>query len=385
MENESITQKIYRLRMTVESHPENPDSWMELGNAYVAHIEAGEAQICYERSLALHPSATANSALGRILLSENRLKPAAARLNEAYNLDPKDGEVAGLLGIACLKLGERQKATPLLQQALAANPANEEARMGLARILAADGDFKGGIKACQEILESNPKNCKDPLLLLGDCFLGLGSLESGEQCYAVAVKQFPDDPQVLAALASLHHLSGRDKIAEKELKEGLERNPNSADIHLVLAQIYFSRKEAAQTRAACEEALDCDGDCYKAYSTLGMVDLLEGDFAGAAVLASKGLEIAPADPDCLLVAAQACELQGQFIETAEFAQRAVAAAPKNPHAHLMLARAEVSLRRDLQKAHKHLVLAEKFASNEQMIERIRNLRLALEQRGIASK
>jgi len=284
-----------------------------------------------------------------------------------------------------LKLGEKQKAQPLLQLALTANPANEDARMGLARIMAADGDFKGGIKACQEILESNPKNCKDPLVLMGDCFLGLGSLESGEKCYTVAVKHFPNDPQVLAGLASIHHLSGRDKIAEEELKEGLERNPNSADIHLVLAQIYFNRKEAAQTRAACEEALDCDADCFKAYATLGMVDLLEGDFAGALVLASKGLEIAPADPDCLLVAAQACELQGQFIETAEFAQRAVDAAPKNPNAHLMLARAVVSLRRDLPKAHKHLVLAEKLATNEQMKERILNLRLALEKKGVTSK
>lgn len=374
---ERIPLRLRRAREKCRQQPMDPDSWHELGLLHLEYDESRQGRVCFEREVALRPDARALYSLGSALLMENKPDNAIAPLERAHALDPDDAEIAAALGIAYLRHGERSRAKPLLTIAADADPENEEARMGLARIAAAEGDPWRAIELCNHILKHQPIDEQSPLMLMGDSFLAVQGLPQAEKCYSAAVQLEPTNVPALVALSQVHLLQGQDRAAETELGEAMKLDPSRSEIHLGFGTLWVSREELQKAQASYEKAIQLDPENVKAYGALAAVLLLQGEGGQAESFAKRGLASAPRDPECLLVAAQAAELRGRPDEAARLAERAVEAAPQNYQAHLILARAEMEMKGDLEKASRELELAEQLTPPGDAQDRVRRLRQAL--------
>lgn len=104
---------------------ERPESWINLGNLELRAGNAGEAERCFERALALdarHVPAWVNLADLQRLRGDERA--ARRSLERALALAPDDADVAHALGLSLTRAGERERARSELRRAHELAPTN---------------------------------------------------------------------------------------------------------------------------------------------------------------------------------------------------------------------------------------------------------------------
>ncbi|MBI4613656.1 MAG: protein kinase, partial [Planctomycetes bacterium] len=120
----------------------------------------------------------------------------------------REAEVELERGLRFLESGKAANAAEAFQRALALDPTFTEASLGLARSLAALGDFSGASSILEGVLKEKAGD-RDALLLLGRIALDEGAAQRGKgeegaasECYQRAVRHFtdsirlyPDDPE----------------------------------------------------------------------------------------------------------------------------------------------------------------------------------------------
>jgi superkiller protein 3 len=375
-ENE-LAAETARLRQQCEAQPNQPDHWLELGKLQLFQGNAAEARACLEKALRLSAEGATFYWLGNVAVAEEDFSDAAAWFEKACQRDPEQPAVHGGLGYALYRLGHLQRAKPHLLLAAEADPADEMTHMALAKIAAAEGDFAQTIERCLHVLRNDPSDAKSPALLVGDAYLGQGDFERAAGAYTVARDLDPQDPVVLAGLAQLHMILGHMELAEDELKQSLALNAQCADAHLAYGNLCLARSEPQAARGHFERALAADPKKVPVYGVLAMTLILLERVPEARAVARKGLDLDPTNVDCLLALAQVAELERRYNETARLAERALKYIPRHPHAHLLLARAEIALRRDALRAKRHLELAHELAPNADFRAKVETLQRAL--------
>ncbi len=103
-----------------------------------------------------------------------------------------------------------------------------------------------------EALALDPVN-RDALLGLGAVAVRRGDQARAARMYTALLQRYPRDPVALAALAGLPE-SGDARGRESELKVLLRANPQSAELHFALGRLYSDEQRWAQAQAAFFEA-----------------------------------------------------------------------------------------------------------------------------------
>lgn len=368
------------MRLQCEQTPDHPDLWSRLGELYLLRGDPAAARTSFQEMARLRPDALAFYSLGNTWLAEEKFHEAAEAFRRARTLDPDSAEVAGGLGYAYFRLGDLEKAKPLLRKATDEDPEDEESHLAMAKISAAEGDLRQAIDRCMQILQHNPLDPVSPLLLMGDCCLALGALPQAEQAYAQAIQTDPENVAVFAGLAQIQMLLGHHADAEETLKLAAAMDPDSSDVQLAWGNFSLHRNDVQRARRHYERALNSDPHQIKAYGALAATFLQQDEPTKAARIAEQGLQVAPADVECLLILAQVAELDGRFEDAVRFAEKAIFTTPENFHAHFLLGRAEAARRGDMAKARRHLALAEQQAPTDDAKQRVQKLLRAIDLR-----
>lgn len=182
----------------------------------------------------------------------------ATPLVQAQN-NPSEPPGAGSIKIAreAAKRGEElrrkwnlESAEAAFKEAIAADPSNLEASLGLARIAQARFDYVESKRLLDAIARYHPNSA--------DLFAVYGSLYIAAEETARAIEYFDKslnmDSHLAAAIigrAEADLLRRNYKSAEGRLRKMLERDPQSARAHSVLARVLL---ENSQNREAAEEA-----------------------------------------------------------------------------------------------------------------------------------
>ena len=116
LETGNTNKAIHILHERLARHPNNPTLLYLLGESLMRSGAApggarfAEAQKVLEKSVALNPDfAVSHVALGKIYLSENKLKDAAQQFSAAIKLDPMNNSAYAHLVVAYRRLGDKQK------------------------------------------------------------------------------------------------------------------------------------------------------------------------------------------------------------------------------------------------------------------------------------
>ncbi len=172
-----------------------------------------------------------------------RLSEADAIYQDILKAAPNNADALHLLGVLNHQTGKPDVAVGLISQALAINPAYAEAHSSLGAIYRSLENLNEAVACYQTALSINP-DYADAHYNLGNAYLELGRLDEAVCCFQKTLNLIP-------ANTKAHHNLGN---AYKELGR---------------------IDEAMQ---CCLRAIASDANYAEAYSNLGILQLLSGDF-----------------------------------------------------------------------------------------------------------
>lgn len=179
------------LRAACKHLPENPNAWLELGNALKGQMRWADAQSCYEKAHLLDKSRPEPlNNLGTVLKQLGRFPEALAAWAAACATDPQHLFARLNRGALFSELGRHLEAHSEFAQAIAIAPENFHAHYGLAESLHRLGRHGEALAALvtAELLE--PQSVQTHLTR-GNCFYALGEFEAAISAYQSCLKRSP--------------------------------------------------------------------------------------------------------------------------------------------------------------------------------------------------
>jgi Flp pilus assembly protein TadD len=170
-------------RQAAQLDPKNRHYLLELAGLYEKGSQTREAIAIY-REFPLNPEAQAR--MGELLLEDKQFDDAVPRLEEAYGKDPSPANRSALAAAYALSR-KLDKALPLLQQSVAADPGNFELRMMYARTLRDQRQFQPAARQFYEAAKLKPAEPK-PWTELGGMLYMAGDLPQALSAFEQAAK-----------------------------------------------------------------------------------------------------------------------------------------------------------------------------------------------------
>ncbi len=180
----------------------------------------------------------AYAAKGREHLSQRDYEKARVEFRNALQIDPNDVDLRFDNGLAAEKLGDIRGAVAFYRAALELNADFAPAHAGLGRLYVFAGMPK---QAMGEVESAMVKHPDDVGLLTVRAGARLqdgdraGALDDGRR----AVSLRPDDEDALNALAAIEVANSRPQEARALLEKAVVRVPQSVELRLLLAQLYY--------------------------------------------------------------------------------------------------------------------------------------------------
>ncbi|WP_160151909.1 sulfotransferase [Microbulbifer sp. ALW1] len=187
--------------------------------------------------------------LARRAATEGDWRAVSARCIGVLKSEPQRAEAHTLLGLAALEGGRPQIAVRAFKAALRADAEFGEARVYLARILAANGQFAAAeseAALCLPQIAGNP----ELLDMLATIYSRLGRQQQALSLYRQALQLAPDNIGILVNAAAVQLFLGRSADAGIALRRVLERAPDHYRAHWLLAK--SRRGNHTETRAHLE-------------------------------------------------------------------------------------------------------------------------------------
>jgi tetratricopeptide (TPR) repeat protein len=249
----------------------------ETAKATLTASNLSQAESGYRQTIAL-----GLRQLGNLSMSEDQFEQATKLLDEAVKLTPDDPDLRVEDGVAWFRKGDAQKATDLVQAALAAHPENARAHNVLGRIDIFKGDLEGSIEelkkavALQEDFETS-------------YFLGVAYLKAKKVQEATA--WFNEVQSKMVDSAALHVLFGRAYVvthfpepAIAEFHKAIKLDPKYPRAHGLLGYSFleqFGEQAYPQARQEFENELKINPDQYYFLMLLGIATVALRDFPAA--------------------------------------------------------------------------------------------------------
>lgn len=224
-------------RALLDAEPHNPRWPHLLASILASYGQGDEARPLLERTVALAPQyLPARLRLAETLLKQNQLAAAAAAYGEALEREP--GQAYALLGLARCAVAENRwpVAQQRLEQLARIHPDFGQGWKLLATVYAESGNEPAAARA-RARGDAASRFCAAP-----DPWLD----ELMRECY---------DPYRLGIQAETLMRTGRHSEALELFERALTLAPDDASLHRQLAALFTERKQPAQTRAHLERAV----------------------------------------------------------------------------------------------------------------------------------
>lgn len=241
------------LRRAAELAPQNFDTRVALASAYEQLGQTSQAMQEYLTALGIREEASVlnrlawlylqqgetNEQSNRLSMAEDAYRQAIQRLKRALQLDPKNLPSQLNLAVALRKYASLlfrqgqtkaaeenfQEAEKFLQDYIAQNPKDSNAKLELARLLSDRKRYDEALKLLREVISAEPKT-EEAYILLGFIALQLVRLNDAEQAYMQALKLNPKSADAMVGLGAVAFYLNKLDDAEAWFKRALEINPN---------------------------------------------------------------------------------------------------------------------------------------------------------------
>jgi tetratricopeptide (TPR) repeat protein len=206
------------------------------------------------------------------MLAETQMKlghreESLAAIGQLEQVSGQDLRTELGIGVFLAKHRLYRDAMPHFEQALAADPTSDEARYDLADTYFHLRDYGRAFEVLQQV--SSGARDDSYLFLLGDVEARIGRTAEAEEIFRHAVEMNPDNDQYFLALALTYLRQRNTDEAERVLRRGLARVPNSARIHWGLGVVCALKGDNRGAEDNLVKATDLMPEWVSPFSTLG--------------------------------------------------------------------------------------------------------------------
>jgi spermidine synthase len=237
--------------------------------------------------------ATAWRDLGEMLFRADSYGPALESFGRAVDQSPRDAGALDGIVRASTPVGRTASARELLGR-LASSPDNDEAKLALSRLLAAEGAFDESARIPLGLLQANPGHLP-ALEQLASVVSDAGDAERLAPVVARLRMEAPSTAATHYYTATLAYLQQRPDVAIREAEAALAADPSHARAQNILGAALAGVGQRDRARAAFTAALASDPRDPATYSNLAALELESGNTSAAHRYYAEALTIDPSN------------------------------------------------------------------------------------------
>jgi len=224
----------------------------------------------------------------RELMAQGRWEPAQARLEAYLAKQPADAAALFDAGWVREQLGEAGAAAESYAKALASDGGHCAAALNLARLLQ-----RTPAKAEDVLRSALRQRPDDPRLLNALAAVQRAQHKLDEAAFAVrrVLERHPKDAEAYRNLAAIEGDRGHLRLAESALNNARKLDPRDAGIVSNLGLLALRRDDVAAARAFFEEATQLDAAFAPAWVNLGALVLRYRDYAAAEQAYGRAIQL----------------------------------------------------------------------------------------------
>jgi putative PEP-CTERM system TPR-repeat lipoprotein len=352
-----------QFKNAVQKAPNNGEARYLLGITLQQEDDPGAAEIELRKALSAgYAPDLAYPALVRVLLEQGQFEKALSEAEGQHNTQQAKAELSALAGDAQFGLGKVNEARAAYSVALALEPTNDTATLGMAKVAASERDSARANQLVDEVLARSPSS-RDALLLKAALLLADKRGKDAAQAYAKAIDLRPRALRLYLSLIPLL-LREQDLMGARERVDALKKLAPRALVTLYLdALVAYSQNDRPRAHDAIQSALRVSPDFVPAMLLAGAIAHDSGNYAEAeeylrrvvaatpnqayprrvlvSIYLRSGqldraqealeplLQLAPNDTTVLSLAGEVALANRDIAKAAEYYKRALAIDPKN--------------------------------------------------------
>jgi tetratricopeptide (TPR) repeat protein len=268
--NDYVAKAIQHYREALRLDPTANIVFEELTDLYIQTNRLSDAVTQAEDMLKQNPeNLDARRMLGRIytrMIPENQpgrvderyVRRAIEQYETITQKDPKDADSWVMLGRLYQVSNKSPEAEKAFNSALSADPENEEALTGLAKLYTDLGDTKRAVEKLKAVAAKSPN--ERTLAALAQQYEDLNQFKEAADVLKKLQEMAPDNPKIMAALARDLMYSDQLDDALKLFGQLAEEDPKDWQTQLYMAEIYGAKHDSAKARAALDKAKEQNGE-----------------------------------------------------------------------------------------------------------------------------
>jgi tetratricopeptide (TPR) repeat protein len=231
--------------------------------------------------------------VGEMLRKADAYDPAVDVFARVLRQSPRDRQALQGLVQAAVPVGRIAVARDLVRE-LAADPANDEAKLALSQLLASEGNFDESARIALGLVQSEPGNL-DAVEQLASVFTDAGDAERLAPAVARLRAEALNRPATRYYSATLAFMQQRPDIAVREAEAALAIQPDYSLAHNVLGAALAGLGQRERARAAFEAALQSDPRDPATHSNLATLEFEAGNVEAARRHFAEALILDPAN------------------------------------------------------------------------------------------
>jgi tetratricopeptide (TPR) repeat protein len=344
-----VAQIITQAQSAVESDPQSPGAWGNLGAVLRAHEFGPQANDCLRNAEQLDPTDYRWPYLLGASLSATDRDASVAALRRAAALAERLPHVQLRLAEALLERQELVEAEAVIDRVLAYAASYPRAQLAKARLLMAKGELAESRSWAERAVAGAPAK-RAPRLLLAQLCRRLGDA-AGQAREMAALEQIPDgpteweDPDVASVLALRRDRawqidraleSGEYATAERLLREQLAAQEGDYLVHFRLGIACFFLKKLESSAEAFRRTIELKPDHVEAHYNLGHTLMQLDRNVEAAAAFAEAVRLEPDHAFARINLADLLLRAGRREEARAHLEIAVRLAPQERRAHELL-------------------------------------------------
>jgi len=312
--------------LRVRRDPRSAEAWGELGLVLQAQTHADEAVACFQRATEIDQRSWRWPFFAATARSHVAPDEAARLMEEAIRRDPMAVWPRLLRGEWLVSLGRGAEARADYDALLVASPEHARARMGLARLLLAEGEAEAAMATIGSAID-HPSTRRAARQLAAQIAVRRGDATAAARWLAEAAAlpadaAWPEDP--LAAELPLRRAGKRSRI---KLVSQMEQAGAIAEADALTARL---ERESPEIYLFVE----------------GRIQMEKGDYPAAEKALRRALDFDPREVDVHFQLGRALALQERRVEAAAVYRKLLAIEPAHGPAWLELGRCLIDTDRD---------------------------------------
>ena len=266
------------LAAAVRIAPENVLAHYQLGVAYAAASNPGQAQ---------------------------------SEWQEAARLSPNTVEPQRALAALALRQRDFSLLTTAGEKLIQLEPHSSEGYVFHAQALLAKGDGAGAQGDLKKAIEVAPRD-PAPLIHMGDLLIASKQLDEASKFYNQALALDPSASQALAGLVAVDLERKQPAQALRRMQDQLTRVPASTSLYTLLGQVELRNQDEGKAEEAFQKAIDLDKHNTQALLFLGNTEAARGAVDQAIANYQRGIQNNPREVNLYVSLGSLFERQGNW-------------------------------------------------------------------------